>query len=34
MPAHVASKIWRQASRLRETEYKMGGISSLAVKND
>jgi hypothetical protein len=25
MPAHVASKIWSQASRLRETELKMGG---------
>ena len=25
MAAHVASKIWSQASRLRETELKMGG---------
>jgi hypothetical protein len=25
MPAHVASKIWSQAGRLRDTELKMGG---------
>ena len=25
MPAHVASRIWSQASRLSETELKMGG---------